>query len=205
MYTTCDEWICYRCGQCKYFKANADMPNEISTCKRLDHKHLRFAKKTFNCYDCGTDSPFTCSDFAPKENIPYLFNHWQEIKSATMPIPEYSLVPLNIDGDTSVRYMVKESDFYNNTFIDEDGSVKWLYKYYYKQSRRSSTGYVIVYETSDGIVTTSYAFAKCWSLGEIPISKETALKLCKSHKITNIPFKLAVCDITEELAIEMLK
>lgn len=205
MYTTCNEWGCYRCGQCKHFKVNADMPNETSTCKRLDHKHLRFAKKTFGCYDCGTDSPFTCSDFAPKENIPYLFNHWQEIKSATMPIPEYSLVPLNIDGDTSVIYMVKQSDFYNGTFINEDGSVKWLYKYYYKQSHKNATGRVIVYETSDGIVTTSCAFARSWSLGEIHISKETALKLCKAHKETNIPFKLAVCDITEELAIEMLK
>lgn len=52
MKTTNDDWIRIECQHCLYHKSNADMENVQSTCKRLDHKHLRFAKPVFKCYDC---------------------------------------------------------------------------------------------------------------------------------------------------------
>ena len=36
-----DEWCCLQCGQCKWFKVGAD--RTPSTCKRIDHKHIKFA------------------------------------------------------------------------------------------------------------------------------------------------------------------
>ena len=120
-----------------------------STCKRLDHKHLRFAKKVFLYYDCGQFNTNTCSDFEPNEGIGYLKEHWEEVKSQIIPYKDNEVILLNIDGDTDVRFAVSAKEFYNNTFINADGSLRWLYKYYTKQCRSSMAGYKIVYEYPD--------------------------------------------------------
>lgn len=131
MYTNCDEWIRIECRHCKYFKINADMENVESTCKRLDHKHLRFAKKIFMSYDCGCCNINTCGDFEPDEKkVPWLYNHWNEVKKQIIPYGKNDYVALNIDGNADVRYLVRGADFYNNTFINKDGSLKWVSKYY---------------------------------------------------------------------------
>lgn len=50
-----------------------------------------------------------------------------------------------IDGD-NVRYLIKRQDFVDGTFLDENGNPKWVEKIYYKQSRKSQIGYVLVHE-----------------------------------------------------------
>ena len=131
MYTNCDEWIRIECKQCKYFKVNADMENVESTCKRLDHKRLRFAKKIFMSYDCGCCDVNTCADFEPDEKkAPWLYNHWNDVKKQIIPYGKNDYVTLNVDGNADVRYLVRGTDFYNNTFINKDGSLKWISKYY---------------------------------------------------------------------------
>jgi hypothetical protein len=51
-----------------------------------------------------------------------------------------------LNHDQSIRYNIKYSDFYNNTMFDENGNLKWIYKRYYKQTRKSPTGYKLVKE-----------------------------------------------------------
>lgn len=133
MFTTNDEWIRLECGQCKYFKADADMDNVKSTCKRLDHKHLRFAKKTFLSYDCGQRQTNTCSDFEPNKGIIWLCQHWNEVKEQIISYKENDVVLLNVDKNTDIIYAVDATEFYNNTFVDKDGTLRWVYKYYYKR------------------------------------------------------------------------
>ena len=144
MFTNNDEWLRIECGHCKYFNVKADMEGVESTCKRLDHKHLRFAKKIFKCYDCGQTQTTTCADFEPGDIAVWLKDHWSEID--IIPYKDTDVILLNVDGNADVRYAVKAIDFYNNTFLNTDGTLKWIYKYYSVQSRDSWTGYKTVYE-----------------------------------------------------------
>ena len=152
MLTTNDNWCRLECGQCKYFKVNADMDNVESTCRRLDHKHLRFAKKIFKAYDCGQRQGNICADFEPNNGAVWLKLHWDEVKTQIIPYKDNEVIFLNVDGNTDVRYAVKATEFYNNTFRNEDGSLRWLYRYYYKICRSNSTGYKIIYELPDGSI-----------------------------------------------------
>ena len=149
MFTTNENWLRLECGQCKYFKVNADMENVESTCKRLDHKHLRFAKKIFKSYDCGQWQTNTCADFEPNNGVLWLVKHWNEVKNQIIHYKDNDVIMLNIDGNADVRYAISAIEFYNNTFINADGSLRWLYKYYYKQCRSSTTGYKLVIEYPD--------------------------------------------------------
>lgn len=147
MNTKCEEWISLQCGQCRWFNVNADLPNVESTCKRLDHKHLKFAKKIFKCYDCGQTQETICRDFEPRADMVWLFKNWEMIKAQIIPYTDKDIIYINVDGDSDVRYGVRATDFYDNTFIEKDGSLKWVKKYYMKQSCKTITGYVIVNET----------------------------------------------------------
>ena len=142
-----ENWSCLQCGQCKYFKVDAD--RSVSTCKRLDHKHIKFAVPWFKSYDCGQYSGSVCRDFEPSDLVPWLKEHWiswddywegEELKGT---------ISLVLDGDTSIRYVVSRKDFTDGTFLDADGNLKWIEKTYYKQSRKSPTGYILVHERKD--------------------------------------------------------
>ena len=138
------------CGDCKYCNPKGDMDNIESPCKRIDHKHLQFAVPWFKSYDCGQGSGGICSDFEPNEWQLWLYRHWKpefkdkKYRKGSSILPR--TVALCIDKDQSVRYHVYAKDFYYNTFRNEDGSLKWIYKEYYKQSRKSPMGYKLVRE-----------------------------------------------------------
>lgn len=138
------------CGDCKYCNPSADMDSIESPCKRIDHKHIQFAVPWFKSYDCGQRSGGICSDFEPNEWELWLYRHWKsefkdiEHGKGSSTIPRY--VGLCLDKDQSIRYYVNADDFYNNTFKESDGSLKWVKKEYYKQSRKSPIGYVLVTE-----------------------------------------------------------
>lgn len=137
------------CGDCKYCNPSADLDNVESRCKRLDHKHIQFAIPWFKSYDCGQLSGGICEDFEPNEWEFWLFNHWK---------PEYKksfckgnngtkkTVGLCLDKNQSVRYYVDYMDFFYNTFKNDDGSLKWIYKQYYKQCKKSPMKYILVTE-----------------------------------------------------------
>ena len=141
------------CGSCKHFNVRSDLDGVEPTCKRIDHKHIQFAKPWFKSYDCGMQSSIMCNDFEPSEWCVYLYNHWTDpIDYACM--GDESRISgklyLCLDKDQSVRYAVKMRDFWYNTFLNEDGSLKWIEKMYYKRSKKSPIGYELVREDHEG-------------------------------------------------------
>lgn len=147
--------MCYfvGCGSCKHFNVRADMDGVESTCKRIDHKHIQFAKPWFKSYDCGQYTRTMCNDFEPDEGHVYLYKHWTDPIDYACKGDESRIkgkIWLCLDKDQSVRYAVTMRDFWYGTFLNEDGSLKWIEKMYYKRSKKSPIGYVLVREDHEG-------------------------------------------------------
>lgn len=139
-----ENWSRLQCGQCRWFRINADTSE--STCKRLDHKHLKLAEPWFKAYDCGKTFGTVCRDFEPAARCKWLSKHWNGFDDYYQGEKFSGTMGLVIDGDNSVRYLIKRQDFVDGTFLDDSGELKWIEKIYYKQSRKSPTGYVLVRE-----------------------------------------------------------
>lgn len=142
--TFMDEWCCLQHGQCKHFNVRANLPGVQSTCKRLDHKHVKFAVPWFKSYDCGQTASHVCKEFEPADTQVWLKNYWNP--SYLYYYAPEGVVWLTLDDDTSIRYGVPAKDFYEGTFMNNDGSLKWIKKQYYKRSRKSPIGYELVTE-----------------------------------------------------------
>lgn len=142
-----EEWPCLQHGQCKHFSVNSD--RQESTCKRLDHKHFKFAHPWFKSYDCGQMSGQICKEFEPMEFYKWLYDHWDGIDGYFgKDYKPNGTVWLTIDGDTSVRYGVPYEKFWEGNFLNEDGSLNWEKKMYYKRVRKDC-GYRLVTEMRD--------------------------------------------------------
>ena len=144
-----EHWCCLQCGQCKYFKVNADMPNVESTCKRLDHKHIKFAKPWFKSYDCGQFASMVCNEFEPKESCKWLYEHWRGWDDYWDCEKPKGMISLVLDDDFSVWYKVLKEDFITGNFLDDAGNLKWVEKMYYKRTKKSPIGYELVHETRE--------------------------------------------------------
>lgn len=147
-----------RCNDCKFYKANADMDKVESTCKRINHKTVKFAVPWFKSYDC--DFGTICSDFEPNPNYPALVKEWNELGGFQkwwqlwveqwlpyQKIDKYVYFTLN--GDTSIRYGVWLMDYVTGNMYNEDGSLKAETKQYYvrcKKSKSHPIGYKLVEE-----------------------------------------------------------
>lgn len=142
----------WNCDNCKHCNPKADLDGVVSTCKRLDHKRYSFAKAPFASYDCGQRNGFVCGDFEPVEWQKWLAEHWDSkfLNEHRNRIRDDATVSICIDHDWDVKYQVLAKDFFDGTFINEDGSLKWVRKGYYKRSKTSPIGYVYVYEYTDG-------------------------------------------------------
>lgn len=143
-----DEWPALQCGQCKFFKVDAD--RTASTCKRIDHKTIKFAVPWFKSYDCGQFAGTVCKDFEPSPYIPWLWYHWQGWENYWQGDEPKGLIYFTLNGDTSIRYGVDRKDFNEGTMYDENGNLKWIERMYYKQSRSSPTGYKLIREKRKG-------------------------------------------------------
>lgn len=150
----------YHCGDCKYFKVDADWSE--STCKRIDHKTIQFGKPWFKSYDCNQHSGVICSDFIPAEwntnaikNWKGFEEYWGNYVDQWLPYRNTDiLIPFIINGDTSCRYMVKLMDFMNGTMMDGD-KLKAVEKMYYKRDRNpKGFGYKLIREPVNGVLIT---------------------------------------------------
>ena len=152
-----DGWCCLQCGECKHFQVDADR-REDTTCKRIDHKKIQFARPYFKSYDCGQFHSNICSEFEPNSIAKWLKEHWTGIytwisaweNDNKRSFFDNNYTVLTLNGDNSVRYYVKRADFFNGTFVNSDGSLKWVKKCYTKASRKSPTGYQVVWEQNTG-------------------------------------------------------
>lgn len=135
-------WI--RCFNCIHYNGLAHLPDRVSRCKRLDHKHVKFYTPWFKSYDC--DGPI-CADFQPDTLAKWLYRHWRPefirdyLKEYLAERPVNCHVPLILDGDRSVLYHVRYEDYFNGTFLNEDGSLKWVNRQFLRKvARKSSDG-----------------------------------------------------------------
>lgn len=138
-----DEWSHISCKDCKHYSCKDDCFCK----KRLDHKKYRIAQPWFvTCYDYDFH---ICSDFVATDHYPWLYNHWKKEFTEDC-YNKNGTISIIIDGDKSVRYCIKAEDYFFNTFLDENGNLKWTKKMYYKQSRKSPTGYELIREYPNG-------------------------------------------------------
>ena len=141
----CEQWNYIKCEECIYYNSIADLDGVESSCKRLDHKHIRFYTPWFKSYDCNG---CICSEFKPQKWIKWLYNHWK---------PEFNVAPsknktitLVLDKNRDIGYVVRYIDFFNGDFLNEDGTLKWVYKWYYVRTKKSPTGYECLREYPNG-------------------------------------------------------
>lgn len=151
-----DECCYLQCGECKYFQVDADRRKE-TTCKRLDHKKYKLAMPWFKSYDCGQFNSNICADFKPADYCKWLNAHWTNMEEYIAEFEKEErqsffagkYTTLILDGNKDVRYRVSRVDYFYNRFINTDGSLKWVDRYYYKRSRKSPTGYEVVWEKNN--------------------------------------------------------
>lgn len=140
----------YHCGNCKYFRVDADINESI--CKRIDHKLVKFYTPWFKTYDCNQHSGVICSDFIPASWCVHAVNTWNGFNEYWKYYVEQWLtiadktVSFFINEDTSVSYQVLLNDFLYNTMFDSDGNLKAVTKRYYKRSKKSPIGYELITE-----------------------------------------------------------
>jgi hypothetical protein len=150
----------YHCGECKYFKVDADRNESI--CKRIDHKVIQFGRPFFKSYDCNQHAGTICSSFIPaawcknaikewkgfEEYWPNYVEQWLPYKNIN------ALIPFFINGNTDISYMVKLMDFVNGTML-EGNKLKAKEKIYYKRDKGNhGCGYKLIKEFIDGVYTT---------------------------------------------------
>lgn len=139
-----DEWPCLQHGQCKYFNVNAD--RETSTCKRIDHKKIKFAKPWFKSYDCGQYSQHICAEFEPRDSCKWLKEHWDGVHGYFgKSYQPKGMIWFTIGEDTSVRYGVPYKNFWDGSFVDFNGELNWIEKMYYKRTK-GGFGYSLIRE-----------------------------------------------------------
>jgi hypothetical protein len=133
-----DEYSYINCEQCRWCHTK---------CKRIDHKHFSFARPWFKSETYSQGIAAVCRDFVPASYCVWINKNWigwdEWVKGFEK---QPKTVSLCIDGDQSIRYHVSWTDFVNNTFVDNDGNLKWVYKLYYRKTRKSPIGYKLVTE-----------------------------------------------------------
>lgn len=146
-----DDFSNLTCGMCKHFKVDAEQTNVVSTCKRIDHKHLRFWHPYFKSYDCGQFGSHVCNEFEPATWIKNLYERWEGWDAYWGDEDPYGKkrVGLYIDGNREVMYIVPYKDFAEGTFV-EGGYLKWTEKKYMVQARSSPIGYKLITECNNG-------------------------------------------------------
>lgn len=168
------------CRECKYHNVyDRHKDGWESTCKRLDHKHYQFVKPIFVDYCCASA---ICRDFQPSAIHVYMRRLWHDRYIRFFTPKENATVRLVIDGDQSVHYYVRHIDFFNNEFINPDGSLKWIYKMYEKKTRYSSFGHILVLEYPDGRFRANGRSEFFNSLDELLKSEKEIYLECKEHE-----------------------
>lgn len=145
------------CRSCKFYRANSDRDGVESLCKRIDHKHIRFAPQLSGLYDCGRNH-IVCSDFAPAHPEYADFREWTGFEDfwvvfvkAWLPYENTNKIIWFIVGkDTFTMYGVPLMSFVNGTMI-ENGILKAEKKRYYSECEDDLIGCKLITEDINGV------------------------------------------------------
>lgn len=159
-----DEMYSLRCYECRYHKCDAERDGVESTCKRIDHKTIRFYTPWFRSYDCGTQH-LICRDFEPDlfrwprgDGIWKGYDDYRALMKETgeawasdnrESVSKRLWFRLSDDGFKTI-YEVDTEDFINGTMI-QDGYLRARRRIRCKPSRDSVTGYRWIYEDIDRV------------------------------------------------------
>ena len=159
MYTI-DNCPHFGCKDCLYFNVNADRENVKSTCKRIDHKIIKFYTPHFKSYDCGQFSHIPCGDFIPKDlnradcsGWTNFNDFWNVYVETWLPYrDENTTIPFIINGNRDVVYHVPLKRFIDGTMI-ENGVLQAIEKTYTKRTKIDFGVqlYTIVHEKINGV------------------------------------------------------
>lgn len=159
MYTI-DNCPHFGCKDCLYFKIDADLENVKSTCKRIDHKIIKFYTPWFKSYDCGQLFHIPCGDFIPKDlkrvdciNWTNFKDFWDVYVKSWLPYEnENTLIPFVVNGHSDIVYHVPLKRFIDGTMI-ENGVLRAVEKTYYKRTKNDFGVqlYTIVHEKINGV------------------------------------------------------
>lgn len=144
----CPNW---KCGDCIHHKWNRNKA-KYEPCPRLDHDKIQFAKPWFKSYDANQHSGIICSDFYPNEANYRIYGYeggfeyyWKRYVKYWLPYSNVNIYAWFIqNGDTSIRYGVPLLDFVYGKHLTKSGKLKAKKRMFYKQSRSSPTGYILV-------------------------------------------------------------
>ena len=133
----------YRCSECKFYH---------NDCKRIDNEKIKFWKPWHQCDD-RQSANIVCRDFELKDYMVYARNNWIDFDTYFKEFVEnwlpYGNINKNVyfilDNNYSIRYGVPLMNYINGDMYNIDGSLKWVEKMYYKQTR-DGFGYRIVRE-----------------------------------------------------------
>lgn len=148
------------CRDCKYYKVNADLKSVESTCKRIDHKRIKFVDRPLCAYDCGAfHTP--CNDFIPANPEYADFKEWTNFEDfwpvyvkAWLPYEDVDTqVYFTLNGDDDIRYGVPLLSFVDNTMIS-DGVLHAIDKAYFRRgyADHGIHLYELVHEPINGVV-----------------------------------------------------
>lgn len=129
-----DEWCFLHCGDCIYSGRK---------CKRIGGTNISFYKPWFAVASYGRP----CRDFSPIPDWKWLYEHWDGFDDYYSQAEDYYKrdVCLVLDNNFDILYRVRWEDWINNTFLDDNGELKWIKKSYYKRTREG-LGFKLVHE-----------------------------------------------------------
>lgn len=133
------------CGNCIYYNSHADEEGVLSTCKRLDHKRIRFRRKRFQAYDCGYLSQHICRDFEPAPMYKWLRKTWKSYDDYRPYIQASREVCLEDSQYPRIMFFVSHDAFADGRFLNADGSIAWTRKQYFLKGK-------LVTEFPDGTI-----------------------------------------------------
>lgn len=149
----------FMCHDCKFWKVNADLKPNQSTCKRIDHKRVKFWRPFFASYDCGRNH-MICADFEPahpeyadfKNQWEGFDDYWRSYQKAWLTSPEKRGIAFYINDDHNVMYCTTLDTFLYGPVV-KDGMLQAFEKCYSKRDKvdHGVQLYKIIREPVDGV------------------------------------------------------
>lgn len=140
-----------RCGHCIHWHVRTDK----SKCKRFLYPDTLIAARPWYSSDDTASGHCICSEFSPKPLWIDIYKRWTNIEEYAVQMrweeTNHKKMWVMLHGDRSIRYATTMGAFRHGNMIDQDGVFHYIEKMYYKMSRQSPTGYILVHEGGGSI------------------------------------------------------
>lgn len=146
-----DELPHVRCGHCIHWHVRTDK----SKCKRFLYPDILIAARPWFSCDDTASGHCICSEFSPKPLWKDIFKRWTNIEEYAVQKcwkeSNHKKLWVMLHGDRTIRYATTLGAFRHGNMVNQDGVFHYIEKMYYKTSRSSPTGYILVHEGGGSI------------------------------------------------------